>query len=88
MTFDEWYETGRANGWCSPARCTMHEAMFITAEEEYEIDEGGDPCIVMMRLYDDDEQRLAVEAHDSAAVYEHHGAPASTTVHTVESSVD
>lgn len=61
MTFEEWIRTGIANKWISPPVCGMHEGVPVTAEEEYELDEGNDPCHTVVRVfYDPDDYDEAV----------------------------
>lgn len=40
-----------------------------TDDEMNEFEEGGDPCIHVIRPYRDDEERLAVEAAHSPSVW-------------------
>lgn len=51
--FYEWLRMGVQNGWVSPPFCNTHEGdPYMTAEEEYEWDEGGDPCFVVLKVLD------------------------------------
>ena len=50
-TFHEWVAHGMAQGWCSPPICQTHDGVPMTPTEIDETDEGGDPCIHVVRLY-------------------------------------
>ena len=47
----DWVEYGRSQGWIAPPTCYHHDAFEITPEEESEMDEGGDPCITIIRVW-------------------------------------
>lgn len=54
MTRDEWLNYGLAHGYCSELFCHTHENVpALSDEEAAEIDAGGDPCIVGVRVYDE-----------------------------------
>jgi hypothetical protein len=61
MKFDEWLELGIKNSWCGPAVCETHDGLPITFEEEDQFFEGNDPCIHILRLYEDKEIASQVE---------------------------
>ena len=67
MDFEEWAQIGWENGWVSAPVCLIHDGMPTTADEDEDMDEGHDPCIHIMRLYEDNEQRLGVESYFSPA---------------------
>jgi hypothetical protein len=69
MNLQEWITYGIENGWCSPPVCYMHDGLPVTAAEDEEMCEGHDPCIHIMRMYEDKEMALAVEEHCSPAVW-------------------
>jgi hypothetical protein len=52
MTYDEWYQLGVQNKWCSEVACSTHDGIPMTPEEEAEWDEGYDPCVPVLRLWD------------------------------------
>jgi hypothetical protein len=64
VTYDRWIAIGLKMGWCGPAVCATHDGLPTTAEEDDEMAEG-DPCVHILRLYSDEETRLAVEANHS-----------------------
>jgi hypothetical protein len=68
-TFDEWLQEGLDLKFCGPAVCNTHDGLPLTAEEEQEFDDGGDACIHILRLYEDQETKLAVEENHSPSVW-------------------
>ncbi len=52
LDFRSWLDTGIGNGWIEEPVCYHHDALPSTPEEEAEIDEGGDPCMLVIRLWD------------------------------------
>lgn len=51
VRFNEWLNRGIDAGWITPVSCWNHDTFEITLEEEKEMDEGGDPCIPIVRLW-------------------------------------
>ena len=51
MNIFEWLEYGMKRGFCSEAVCNTHDGLPMTDEENVEWDEGGDPCVHAVRLY-------------------------------------
>ena len=68
MTFDEWVKFGYEQGWVSPPVCQTHDGIPFSAEESEQF-ETDDPCIHIMRLYEDAEQKAAVEAEHGPSVW-------------------
>jgi hypothetical protein len=60
-TFEDWYTTGVEAGYCGAIGCVIHDGVPMTATEE----EDDEPCIPMVRLYEDTATRKAVEANHS-----------------------
>lgn len=60
-SFDEWMEFGMRKGWCGPPVCSTHDGVPMSEEEEAEWSEGHDPCAHIVRMYQDDEHKAAVE---------------------------
>ena len=69
MDFDTWARIGYESGWCSPPMCYTHDGLPLTAGEEEELNEGHDPCIYIIRLYESVEQKKSCEAMNPAAVW-------------------
>ena len=67
--FDEWLQEGLTNGFCGPAICYPHDGLPLTVEEDREFEEGGDPCIQILRLYEDRDIKSSVEENHSPSVW-------------------
>ena len=68
MGFDEWAMYGYQQGFCTPPVCINHDYLPTTATED-EADDGDEPCIFVIRLYDDLATKKAVEANHSPSVW-------------------
>lgn len=53
MDIAEWLQMGVVNGYCTEAVCETHDGVKMTEEEEQEFEDGGDPCIPVVRLWAD-----------------------------------
>jgi len=69
MTFDEWLQHGLTQGWVGPAVCAIHDGLPTTAEEDNGWSEGADDCIHVLRLYQDEATKLAVEENHAPSVW-------------------
>jgi hypothetical protein len=69
MTFDEWVQHGLTQGWIGPAVCAIHDGLPTTAEEDAGWDQGADDCIHVLRLYQDEATKLAVEENHAPSVW-------------------
>ena len=61
LTFEEWLAIGVRRSWVGAPVCYTHDGLPMTeteAEEFYE----HEPCLHIMRCYEDDKHRQAVEA--------------------------
>ena len=67
MDIEQWLRYGYDKGWCGPPVCEIHDGLPTTIFEDEEFAEGSDPCIHIIRLYDDLEIKKAVEANHSAS---------------------
>ena len=62
--FEAWLRTGVEEGWVGPPVCSTHDGTPMTAEEGEELWDGGEPCLHVLRLYEDaDKKREVEEAH-------------------------
>ena len=61
MDQEEWLKYGWEQGFCGPPLCFTHDGIPTTPDEDHELDEGYDPCIHCVRLYDDRSHRLGIE---------------------------
>lgn len=49
--FLEWAREGVEKGWITPSFCYTHEGdPFMSLEETFEWDMGGDPCMVVFKI--------------------------------------
>lgn len=46
----DWLQVGIDNNFCTPPVCDTHDGAPRTEEEENEFEEGGDPCITVVRI--------------------------------------
>jgi len=68
IDFDTWIAQGIANGWCGPALCYTHDGLPTTVAEDEEF-ESGDPCIHIIRLYEDEAIKAGVETNHAPSVW-------------------
>lgn len=61
MDYEEWFSIGREQGFISPAICSTHDGMPMSDDEMNEFENGDDPCIHILRLYEDKQKRDEVE---------------------------
>jgi hypothetical protein len=66
--FDEWIKVGIKRGWCGPAVCYTHDGLPTTLKEDEELYEG-DPCIHIIRLYEDIDDKKEVEENHSPSLW-------------------
>jgi hypothetical protein len=68
MTLDEWVKFGYAQGWVSPPVCQTHDGTPMSKSEDDAFN-TGDPCIRIMRLYDNAEHKGAIERDHAPSVW-------------------
>ena len=64
MTFQEWIAIGIKNDWCGPAICYTHDGLPMSINEEEEM-YSSDPCLHVIRLYEDIEHKNSIESNHS-----------------------
>ena len=69
MNFEEWLKKGYEMGWIGPPICQTHDGIPLTSEEDTEFDGGGDPCVHVLRLYEDESIKEGVEENHSPSVW-------------------
>lgn len=69
MDRDEWYRYGLEQGFCGPSVCSTHDGLPATEEEDNEFMDGYDPCIFVIRIYEDDEHRKAIEENHAPSMW-------------------
>ena len=52
MNIHEWIQYGIDRGYCTPTACNTHDGPEMTAEEADAFEEGYDPCIHVVRLWE------------------------------------
>jgi hypothetical protein len=65
MTFDEWLHIGIEHDWCGPAVCYTHDGLPMSLVEEHLMYEDEDPCLYMIRLYEDEQHKSEIEENHS-----------------------
>jgi len=68
ITFEEWLKVGFDEGWCGPPVCYTHDGLPTSEEEDAEFEEH-DPCIHIIRLYEDQDVKNAVEENHSPSCW-------------------
>jgi hypothetical protein len=61
LEFDEWMSYGIKKGWCGPPVCSTHDGLPMSEQEDAEFGEGQDPCIHVVRMYDDIDTKEKIE---------------------------
>lgn len=51
MNFAEWVAYGQDKGWIADDVYQTHDGVPMTEDESKEFDEGGDPCIPVLRVW-------------------------------------
>ena len=65
VSFEDWLEIGYSNGWIGAPICYSHDGLPTTEEEDNQWVDGEDPCIHIIRLYEDADVKRGVEANHS-----------------------
>jgi hypothetical protein len=69
ISFDDWVKEGYSRGWIGPPICQTHDGIPMTEQEDKDFDEGGDPCVHVIRLYEDESIKLGVEQNHSPSIW-------------------
>jgi len=69
MDFEAWLQYGVTKGWCGAPVCEPHDGLPMSAEEETAYDTGEDPCIHIIRMYEDEDTKAGVEENHAASVW-------------------
>lgn len=69
MTRDEWLQLGFEKGFCSGPVCLTCDSFPTSAEEDRQEASEVPPCMYMVRLYNDEDHRKAVEANHAPSVW-------------------
>ena len=65
LDFDEWITYGIKKGWCGPPVCSTHDGLPMSEQEDTEFGEGQDPCVHIVRMYDDIDMKKEIENNHS-----------------------
>ena len=65
LDFDEWIAYGIKKGWCGPPVCSTHDGLPMSEQEDTEFGEGQDPCVHIVRMYDDINMKKEIEDNHS-----------------------
>jgi hypothetical protein len=65
MDFEEWLTIGYEKGWIGAPVCYVHDGLPMTEQEDAMWADGDDPCIHIIRLYEDDDVKRGVEENHS-----------------------
>lgn len=71
-SFEDWIKFGMDMGWCGPPVCSTHDGIPFSEQEEESWDQGDDPCVHVIRMYEDEEQKLSVEKTHSPTNWRNH----------------
>lgn len=69
ISFDIWLEIGLRQNFVGPAVCSTHDGVPTSPEEDEEFEEGGDPCMHILRLYESVEHKQGIEENHSPSVW-------------------
>ena len=69
LTAEQWLEYGYKRGYCGPPVCVMHDGVPASEKEAWLLDDNEDPCIHILRLYEDEETKTEVEKEHSPSVW-------------------
>jgi hypothetical protein len=65
LSYDEWMTYGIKKGWCGPPVCYTHDGLPMSEQEDVEFGEGQDPCIHIVRMYEDIDMKKEIESNHS-----------------------
>jgi hypothetical protein len=68
LTAEQWIEYGIKQGWCGPPVCYTHDGVPTTQDEDVDF-EQYDPCVTIVRMYDNEMMRDEVEQNHSASIW-------------------
>lgn len=69
MDFNDWLEIGIEQGWCGPDICYTHDGLPTSKEEDEQFEQGDDPCMHIIRLYEDPEHKGRVQDNHSPSIW-------------------
>lgn len=72
VEFEEWMRYGISKGWCGAPVCYTHDGMPMSLDEDDQFGDGGDPCIHIVRMYENEEDREAIEEAHAPSQWRNH----------------
>lgn len=72
LSFNDWMTYGIKQGWCGPPVCYTHDGFPMATEEDEQFENGEDPCMHMVRMYDSEQQKDAIENEHSPSQWRNH----------------
>lgn len=72
MSFETWLEMGYKKNWVGPPVCSTHDGIPMSFDEDNEFNEGHDPCIHIMRLYESQGHKIEIEDFHAESVWRAH----------------
>ena len=69
LTFSEWISYGIEQGWCGAPVCYTHDGLPMSNEEDVEFGEGQDPCMHVVRMYEDIDMKKRIEDNHSPSIW-------------------
>lgn len=67
--FYVWYQNGVKRGWIGPMTCLSHDGVGLSEPEMDAMMEGDEVCVWVMRRYESEEQKEAVEWGHAPSVW-------------------
>jgi len=67
--FEDWIRRGVEEGWCGPPVCSTHDGVPTSENEDFELWNGWDTCVHVIRLYEDRKMKAAVESNHSPSLW-------------------
>jgi hypothetical protein len=68
ITLEDWLQQGIGLGFCGPAVCYTHDGLPTTMTEDLQFEEE-DPCVHIIRLYEDEDTKASVEENHSPSIW-------------------
>jgi hypothetical protein len=69
LDFEEWLQIGISNGWCGPTVCYTHDGLPMSEDEDEQFSNGEDPCMHIIRMYDDRTQKRSIEDNHAPSTW-------------------
>lgn len=67
--FETWLAQGWTAGYVGPPICATHDGVPTSEAEDEQVEDGDDPCVHVLRLYADPQEKRAVESSHSPSVW-------------------